>query len=481
MQVDERLVAGVVLRVMEQVEKRLGRGIPGVGGIFERLDDAVMAAGIAQGQLSMLSREKRSEIIDAMRQVSVKNAALLAEMAVKESGLGRVEDKVAKNRLAALKTPGLEDLDTAALSGDHGLTIEELAPMGVIGSITPITNPAATVINNAISMLAAGNAVVFCPHPAAKLTSCKTVEVLNQAILEVGGPANLLTSVSQPDVDVAKALMHHPRIDMLSVTGGSAVVSQALASGKRAIGAAAGNPPAVIDETCDVRKAGHDVVLGAGLDNNLPCISEKAIVVVDKVAATFMEAMEAGGARRLTPAEAKAVTQCILAHKEGKDVLGASGPAEVLGKVAVRKDYVGRRAEVILQAAGVSISGDPRIAFMEVDQGHPLVWLEQMLPIIPVVRVADVDEAIRTGVAVEGGHRHTAVIWSRNVDTMTRLARLIKTTVFVKNGPSYAGIGLGGEGHTAFTIAGATGEGLTSARTFTRRRRCILVDAFSIV
>lgn len=478
---DEQELTALVLRVMERIEQRYGSRSSALGGIFARLDDAVAAAATAQVQLATLSREKRGGLIDAMRQAALKEAAALAEMTVQETHMGRVQDKVAEHRLVATKTPGIEDLETGAWSGDHGLTTIEMGPFGVIAAITPVTNPVATVINNAIGMVAGGNAVVFCPHPTARLTSNRTIELLNRAIVQAGGPANLLTGVAEPSIEVAEGLMRHPRIDLIVATGGPAVVKAALSSGKKAIGAGAGNPPAVVDATCDLRKAGRDLVLGAGLDNNLPCISEKVIIAVDEVTDSLMDAMAENGGWRLTHKEAEQVTERVLTDHEGKGARSCSGRQQVIKRLSVQKKYVGQSANLILREADVRVAGDPRIAFMEVDREHPLVWLEQMLPVIPVVRVPDIQEAIRFAVEVERGNRHTATMWSRNVDHMTQLARTIKSTIFVKNGPSYAGIGLGGEGYTSFTIAGPTGEGLTSARTFTRRRRCILVDAFSIV
>lgn len=481
MELDQQAITSLVMRVMEEIRRKEEKGVPGIGGAFAEVDDAVAAAVQAQEQLSTLSREKRGELVQSMREATLQNAALLAEMAVKESGMGRVADKIAKHRLVAMKTPGVEDLATEAMTGDHGLTTVEMAPWGVIGAITPVTNPVATILCNAIGMIAAGNAVVFAPHPRARLTSLRTVEILNQALVAAGGPSNLLTVIAQPSPEKAQILMKHRDINLLVVTGGPGVVNVALRSGKKVIGAGPGNPPAVVDETCEIQKAGRDLVLGAGFDNNLPCIAEKGIIVVDQVADALMAAMEQNGARRLTPAEADAVTRLVMADREGRDPLACTGRGEVLSRLSAHKDYIGLRTETILKAAGVPCSGDPRIAFMEVGREHPLVWIEQLMPIIPVVRVADAEEAIRFGVEVEQGNRHTAMMWSHDVERMTRLARLIRTSIFVKNGPCYAGIGLGGEGHTTFTIATPTGEGLTSARTFTRRRRCVLVDAFSIV
>jgi propionaldehyde dehydrogenase len=362
------------------------------------------------------------------------------------------------------KTPGTEDLITEAWSGDRGLTLVEMSPFGVIGAITPSTNPTETVFCNAIGMFAAGNSVVFSPHPGAKAVSLRAVELINQAIQEAGGPEDAVTSVAEPSIEAAQVLFKHPAVRLLVATGGPGVVHAALTSGKKAIGAGAGNPPVVVDETADIEKAGHDIIAGGTFDNNLPCIAEKEIIAVESVADYLLFNLLKNGAVQL---------------KDRRDI---DRLAEVVltpeGKPS--RKFIGRDAAVLLKAIGKEVPPETRGIVVEVDKEHPFVQEELMMPILPLVRVRNVDEAIQVAVEVEHGNRHTAIMHSKNVDNMTRLAREIQTTIFVKNGPSYAGIGVGGEGFATFTIAGPTGEGLTSARTFTRKRRCVLVDAFSI-
>ncbi|KJS20094.1 MAG: aldehyde dehydrogenase [Clostridiaceae bacterium BRH_c20a] len=441
-------------------------------GTFSTVDQAVEAAYIAQKKIMTLTLENRQTLIDAMREGVLKNEDLLAEMAVKESGMGRVPDKILKNRLAAQKTPGTENLKTEAFTGDRGLTIIEMAPYGVIGSITPVTNPVATIINNSISMIAAGNSVVFCVHPNARAASLKAIEILNRAILAAGGPGNLLCSIKEPSLKAVEELMAHPKINLLSATGGPGVVRAVLSSGKKAIGAGAGNPPAVVDETADIEKAARDIIAGCSFDNNLPCIAEKSIIVVGSVADKLIYNMKKLGAVLVEGQNLKELEKLVLIEKLG----------EGHGKIfAPNKQYVGKNARCILEKIGINVSNDPPVIIAEVDASHPFVVEELMMPVLPIVQVKNIDEAIVIAVKVEHGNRHTATMHSKNVDNMTRLAKAIQTTIFVKNAPSYAGIGFGGEGFTTFTIAGPTGEGLTSARTFTRQRRCVLVDAFSIV
>jgi acyl-CoA reductase-like NAD-dependent aldehyde dehydrogenase len=369
-----------------------------------------------------------------------------------------------KNKTAISKTPGIEILKPIAFTGDDGLTLHERAPFGIIGSITPSTNPSETVINNAISMIAGGNAVVFNVHPGAKNTSRFVIGLLNEAVVGNGGPPNLVCGIAEPTIESAQALMKHPGIRVVVVTGGGAVVKQAMSSGKRAVCAGPGNPPVVVDETADLAQAGRDVVRGASMDNNIICIVEKELFVVRSVADALKAQMIRNGAFEVDGA--------MLSRLE-KTVVTSDGH--------VNRDFIGKDAKVIAAAAGIRVEGDPRILLAEVDSQHPFVQLEMLMPVFPMVRVQDIEVAIREAVKAEHGYFHTAVIHSKNIDNMHDMARAVNTSLFVKNAPSYAGLGVGGEGHTAWTIAGSSGDGLTTALTYTRERRCTLKDKFRIV
>lgn len=350
------------------------------------------------------------------------------------------------------------------------MTLIERAPYGAVGAITPSTNPTSSIICNAIGLIAAGNAVVFNVHPGAKQCSARTVVLLNQAIVGAGGPPNLLTSMAEPTIESAQALMHHPGIRLLVVTGGPGVVREAMLSGKKAICAGPGNPPVVVDETADIAKAARDIIAGASFDCNVVCILEKEIIAVDAIADKLKDEMERQGAVRLESWQLSRLMKHILAEDRGPGKHGV-----------INKAFVGKTPAAILKTIGMSVSPEARLAFAEVDRMHPLMWTEQLMPIIPLARVRDADEAIDLAVEVEQGMRHTAVMHSLNIEKLSRMARAINCSIFVKNGPSLAGLGFGGEGYTSFSIASPTGEGLTNALTFTRERRCTLVDAFRIV
>ena len=434
-------------------------------GVFDSMTEALAAVEVAYKQFRSYSIEQREKMISVIRRLTLEEAENLAKLGVEETGMGRVSDKIIKHQLVANKTPGTEDLHPIVKTGDCGMTLVEMAPFGVIGSITPSTNPSETVICNSIGMIAGGNAVVFNPHPNAKLTANYAVDLVNRAILEAGGPENLVVSVANPTMDSSNEMMKSPIVRMLVATGGPGVVRALLSSGKKAIGAGAGNPPVIVDDTADIEKAGKDIVAGASFDNNLPCIAEKECFAFDNITDRLIDSMVKNGAYLLKGKDIDRLVELALINKDGK--------------YGINKKWVGKDAGKFLKALG--IDADPRLIICETDANHPFVTVEMMMPVLPIVRVKNIDEAIELAVKAEHGNRHSAHIHSKNIDHLTRFARAVETTIFVKNAPSYAGIGAGGEGHTTFTIAGPTGEGLTSARSFTRQRRCVMVDGLHII
>lgn len=468
-----------IKKMVEQVLKQLGESQPASApaaslndvsygdGVFATVDEAAEAARLAWEKLRKLPLAVRRQMIENMREVSRQHVNELATLAVEETKLGRVEDKVAKILLAVNKTPGVEDLVSTAFSGDDGLTLVEYAPIGVFGSITPSTNPAATIINNSISLVAAGNTVVYNPHPSAKRVSIKTLQLLNQAIVAAGGPENTLTSVAAPNLETSAQVMNHPKVNALVVTGGGPVVKAAMAVGKKVIAAGPGNPPVVVDETAIISKAAADIVQGASFDNNVLCTAEKEVFVVDKVANALKAEMVKSGAMELKGFQLEKLLEKVLVKKNDK--------------FYPNRDFIGKDAAVILQAAGIQASPSVKLIIAETTKDHPLVMTEMLMPILPIVRVSNVDQAIELAVIAEKGNRHTAVMHSQNITNLTKMAQEIQATIFVKNGPSVAGLGFESEGFTTLTIAGPTGEGLTSAKTFTRQRRCVLVDGLRII
>lgn len=465
MELNQNYIDQIVKNVIKNLEGPLNTSGQKLKGVFDSMSDALEAVDKAYKFYRSYSIEQREKMISSIRKLTLSEAETMAKLGVEETGMGRVSDKIIKHQLVANKTPGTEDLTTKALTGDDGLTLIEMAPFGVIGSITPSTNPSETVICNSIGMIAGGNGVVFNPHPNACKVANYAVDLVNRAIIEAGGPENLVVSVSKPTMDTSKQMMASPIVRMLVATGGPGVVRTLLSSGKKAIGAGAGNPPVIVDETADIQKAGRDIVSGASFDNNLPCIAEKECFAISSICDELIDNMIKNGAYMIDKSQVEKLKNIALINKDGK--------------YSINKKWVGKDASLFLKELG--IESDSRLIICETDELHPFVQVEMMMPILPIVRVENIDEAIKMAVNAEHGNRHSAHIHSKNIDNLTAFAKAVETTIFVKNAPSYAGIGAGGEGYTTFTIAGPTGEGLTAAHSFTRARRCVMVDGLHIV
>ncbi len=441
-------------------------------GIYADMNEAIDAAERGYRAVRAMTVEQREKIITEIRRLTVAEAPIMAEIGVAETGMGKVEHKRLKHILVAEKTPGTEDIVSEAKTGDDGLTLTEMAPFGVVGAITPSTNPSETVICNSIGMIAAGNGVVFNPHPGAICTSNYAVDLVNRASRAAGGPEILVCSMVKPTMETASVMQSHPKIRLLVCTGGPGVVRAVLSSGKKAIGAGAGNPPVIVDDTADIAKAGKDIIDGCTFDNNLPCIAEKEVFAFRNIADELIRQMQRNGAYLITKEQADALAKIVLEEKTNK-----------AGKTVktVSRQCVGRDADVLLAKIGVQVGKEIRCVICETDFMHDFVQHELMMPILPIVRVDNIEEAIELAVKAEHGNRHTAHMHSKNIDHLSAFAKAVETTIFVKNAPSYAGIGFGGEGHTTFTIAGPTGEGITSARSFTRKRRCVMAEHFRII
>jgi acyl-CoA reductase-like NAD-dependent aldehyde dehydrogenase len=439
-------------------------------GVFDDVDSAVAAASLAQQKYERLGMDERKKAVDCVRKICIGKAEQLGLEEFEETRIGRLKHKVEKLIVAGEKTPGVEYLKTNSFTGRSGIALEENAPFGVVGIITPVTHSLPTLAGNAINILAAGNAFVCNPHPAGARIACKGVQLFNQAIAEAIGIENLLTIIANPTLESAQAIFDHRDVRLLCVTGGPAVGRAALRSPKRAIVAGPGNPPVVVDETADLDNAARSIIKGGAYDNNLLCIGEKEVFAVANIFDELMDAMARNKAARLDAKQIAALTKAAFVPAEGDKT-----------KLVVNKDFIGQDAAVLAKHAGLSVPADTELIYGETDETHPFVDHEQMMPFVPFVRVPDVDTAIALAKKYEHGFKHTAIIHSRNVDTITKMGREMNVTIFVQNGPSMAGLGLGGEGYLSYSIATPTGEGVTTPLTFTRVRRSATVGSMSVI
>lgn len=444
----------------------------GERGVFNCVTKAAEAANDAHLRLKKLGVQGRAKVIEIVKGLAVANAEPWGKFEFEETKIGRLDHKIGK-LLITKNVPGTEWLQPYAMSGDGGITLEEYAPFGVIGAILPVTHSVPTLTGNVINMVAAGNAIVFNPHPGGARSAAMAVRAYNEAIYRELGIDNLITTIEQPTLESFDAICKNPLIPLLAITGGPAVVSAAMKSGKRAICAGPGNPVVVVDESADLARAARGIIEGGAFDNNLLCIGEKAVFVVASVFNRFCEELTKAGAARLNAQQLEKLTSVAFNVKPGE----GGGCAHA----SVNRAYVGADPSKLAEAAGASIPNGTQLLFAETDAGHLFVQEEQMMPMMPIVSCPDFETAVREAKRAEHNYRHSAIIHTLDVNHMTYMAKEMDTTIFVKNGASVAGLGLGGEGYLSYSIATTTGEGITTPKTFTRIRRCVLVENLRII
>jgi len=473
--IDDKLVSRVVSEVLARLQtqtKAAPSSQSSQFGVYERMEDACEAAHRSFEKLRELGVSARRKAIQVIRRMCVAKAQEWGTIEFNETKIGRLDHKIEKLKICGDLVPGVEFLERMAFSGDFGLTIIDFAPWGVIGAVTPSTHSVPTLTGNAINMIAAGNSVVYNTHPAAANCAAIAIKGYNEAIFAEIGISDLLTTVVKPTLDTFDVMCKHPKVRLLCVTGGPAVVAAAMKTGKRAVCAGPGNPPVVVDETADLDVAAKSIIQGASYDNNLLCIGEKEVFVVEAVADKLIAALKRAGAVQLDAKQIEALADKAFVFPQGK---GAGCPHPV-----VNRDLVGRDAAVLAKAIGLDVPPATQLLFGETKADHIFVDEEQMMPFIPVVRVPNVDAGIEEAIKAEHGYKHTAIMHSQNIRNLTKMAQLVDTTLFIKNGPCMTGLGLGGEGFLSFSVATPTGEGVTTPMTFTRSRRCVMVENLNL-
>ena len=440
-------------------------------GVFQDANEACAAAQESFLQLQKAGVAARVKIVEIIKSMADSNAEAWGKLELDETKIGRLDHKIEKLKIIKL-VPGVEWLRPDGRSGDHGITLEEYTPFGVVGAVTPSTHSIPTLSGNIVNICAAGNAAVFNPHPAAARCAATAVRAYNEAIYRETGIENIATTIEKPSMESFAAMCKHDAVRLLLVTGGPGVVKAAMQTGKRAICAGPGNPPVFVDDTACMKRAAKAIIQGASYDNNLLCIGEKEVFALENIADKLMSQMEQNGAVKLSNAQLDALTKAAFTFKPGE---GGGCP-----HASVNKDFIGKDPGVLAKAAGVNIPAGTQLLFAETDANHPFVVEEQMMPFLPITRVKSLEEGVAHSLEAEHGYKHTSIIHSHDVEAMTAMGRALDTTLFIKNGPCMAGLGLGGEGYLSYSIATPTGEGVTNPKTFTRVRRCVMVDNLRI-
>lgn len=433
-------------------------------GIYSSVCEIIDKSNDAYKLFSKLGLSQREKIIKELRVNLLNYVDELAEMSIREINMGKLEDKKEKIRLSILKTPGTEDLTSEVSIKDRVMTLYEYSAYGVAGAILPSTNPVATVINNVMGLIAAGNSVILCPHPRAIEVTKYLTGLLNNIIKRVSGIQNLVTCLSELSIKNINELMNHPELDLLLVTGGSFIAKEANKCNKKVISAGPANSTFIVDETADIKRAAKCIVKGASFDNNILCVTEKNVVVVEEVYEKLKKSL---------------IEEGVFYIDNVRDMLKLT---KVILKenFKINKFFGGKSVNEILRYANIDFNGDYKLIAVDVPKIHPLATEEQLMPIVAIIREENFEEALDTAKVLEQGLYHTAGIHSNSISRMNRAARELKTSVFVKNGTSLDGIGFSDDNSVSFSIANKTGEGPTSARNFAMRRRCVLVDSLSI-
>ena len=476
-QLSEAAIRDVVTEVLAKLQAGnttiVSSSSPSRHGVFE---DASSAAKAAQGGFEQLRKQgwaARAKVIEIVKTLCEDNADCWGKIEFDETRIGRLDHKIAK--LHGIRNVlGTEFLTPYGMSGDAGITLEEYAPWGVIGSITPVTHSVPTIAGNIVNMVAAGNAIVFNPHPGGAACAALAIHEFNEAIKAELGITNLICTVEKPSIESFNDLCAAPEVALLCITGGPAVVDAAMKTGKRAICAGPGNPPVVVDDSdgLDYNKVAQDIILGGGFDNNLLCIGEKQIFAVANSYAKTRDALVANGAVLLNPSQLEAIKKEVFTFKE--DGGGCS-------HAVLNRDFVGADAAKLANIAGLTVAPDAPMLIAETAEDDLFVVEEQMMPLLPIIQANCFGDAIRMAKDSEHGYKHSAMVHTLNVAHMTEMGKAMDTTLFVKNGPCVAGLGIGGEGYISFSIATTTGEGISTPKTFTRFRRCALVEQLNII
>ncbi|MGT2807145.1 acetaldehyde dehydrogenase (acetylating) [Streptococcus iniae] len=397
------------------------------------------------------------EQIDAILQNIVKvvqaNAYHLAEMAVEETGFGKVADKAYKNHAAShllyeeikhQKTSGIIEFD------EKNKLFNVAEPMGLILGITPSTNPTSTIIFKAMIAIKARNAIVFAPHPAAKRCSIAATELVRKAAIEAGAPEHLVACVMNPSLESSNTLMHAKEVSMIIATGGPGMVKAAYSSGKPAIGVGAGNSPAYIERTADVKKAVSNILASKTFDNGTICASEQAIICEEVNKDEVIRELKAQGCYFMTKEETDKVCD-VLFRGNSQGCNPSMSPK-----------FVGKPATEIAEAVGLAVPKDTKVLVgpqSGVGQGNPLSF-EKLTTVLGFYVVKNWEEACALSIRLlQNGIGHTMSLHTEDPKMIFRFSTKPASRILVNTGGSQGGTGISTGLPVAFTLGCGTAGG----------------------
>lgn len=399
----------------------------------------------AAKKMAAYSAEQIDRILQNMVKVAAEHEGCLAKMAVEETGFGKESDKAYKNHAASvLLYEDIKDMKTIGILSEDPVkgTMDVAAPAGLVMGIVPSTNPTSTVIYKSMIAVKAGNAIVFSPHPSAAKCTLKAAELMRDAAVAAGAPEGVIGCVSMPSMGSTNELMHSKEVAVIIATGGPGMVKAAYSAGKPAIGVGAGNSPAYIERSANVKDAVSAIMASKTFDYGTICASEQSIICETCNHDQVVEELKRQGGYFMTKEETDKV--CRLLFKNGH---------------AMNAKFVGRSPRVIAEAAGIRIPEGTRVLIGEqggVGEGYPLSY-EKLTTVLAFYTVKDWEEACRLSIdLLQNGIGHTMSLHTQNRDIVLKFASKPASRILVNTGGSMGGTGISTGLDVAFTLGCGT-------------------------
>ena len=394
------------------------------------LERLVNQARTAAAVFTQFSQEDVDRIVKPMVLAGLEQAQHLARLAVEETKLGVVEDKVLKNMCATEFTYNyIKDKRTVGIIREfpERNLVEMAEPIGVIFSITPITNPTSTVLFKCIMAIKTRNAVIFSPHPQAWHCCSEAVKIMYETALKHGAPEGVFTCLESHTLQDNAYLMRHKDVSLIDATGGPGAVKAAYSSGKPALGVGSGNTPAYLEKTADLSTAVVDIILSKTFDNGTICASEQTVVIDDEIYDVVLKKFAELGTHICDEKETELLARTVIDPKTG----------------FMQPMAVGQKATDIARFAGLSVRPDTKLLIAPIQgvgREHPLS-VEKLFPVLSVYRAKSVDEALKVCIDVNhaGGLGHTAVIFSRNDEVISKFSEVMNAGRIIVNSPGSIG------------------------------------------
>lgn len=403
---------------------------------------------IATEQIANYNEEQIDKIIRNMVRVAEANAVLLAQMAVEETGFGKVEDKTYKNHMAStLLYEAIKDMKTIGIISEDpaARTMDVADPVGLLMGIVPSTNPTSTAIFKSIIAIKSRNAIVFSPHPSAAKCTLKAASLMYEAAVEAGAPANIIGCITMPSMPATDELMHSKEVKMIIATGGPGMVKASYSAGKPALGVGAGNSPAYIERTANVQQAVTNIIASKTFDYGTICASEQSIICEECNKDAVIAELKRQGGYFMTPEETDKV--CKLLFKNGH---------------AMNAKFVGRSPFRIATAAGITIPEDTKVLIGPqggVGDGYPLSY-EKLTSVLAFYVVRDWHEACELSIELlQNGIGHTMSLHTEDRNVVLEFTRKPASRILVNTGSSMGGTGASTGLLPSFTLGCGTWGG----------------------